>query len=541
MVGVLVTVHELGHFIAAKLLRIKVLRFSIGFGPAIARIKGKDTEYQLGAVPLGGYVRLLGEDPSDPVAEADVARSFSHKPLWRRLVVVFAGPAANMLAPLIIYFAFYAGHTELPAATIGDVFAGGPAAEAGIRPGDRVVEINGAPVRYWEELEKIVDGNTGKMLRFRVRRGDQLLYTYVAPRRHTIRHRNGQRSEQGLIGVTQAPFQPQIGVLDTASPAARAGLRTGDLVVSVSGEPIASFSELTAALQRHAKRASIAYLRSRRAAAGFADLELHEAGIADLVPDVAIDENGRRTMLTGIVSAEFFVSSVEPDSPAAEAGLAAGDLITTLDGRPVTHWVLFDQALQAEPERAWRIGWLRAEGGAVTAHEAELVQRRTRVVDEYGADHDHLLFGAANDFQLGQGEMVPIEGRFLYAAGHAVDRTGTTVVEMVRGFAAIIRGDKPRDVGGPIMVYRMASVSGAKGWDEFLLMIALISVNLGLINLLPIPILDGGHLVIFAMEGVRRRRLSPRVREAVVFAGLLVIVSLTVLALRNDIVRYLMR
>jgi len=91
------------------------------------------------------------------------------------------------------------------------------------------------------------------------------------------------------------------------------------------------------------------------------------------------------------------------------------------------------------------------------------------------------------------------------------------------------------------MVYRMASVSGAKGWDEFLLMIALISVNLALINLLPIPILDGGHLVIFAMEGVRRRRLSPKVREAVVFTGLLVIVSLTVLALRNDIVRYLMR
>jgi regulator of sigma E protease len=116
-----------------------------------------------------------------------------------------------------------------------------------------------------------------------------------------------------------------------------------------------------------------------------------------------------------------------------------------------------------------------------------------------------------------------------------------TIAQMVRGLGSLLRGDSPRDaVGGPIMMYRIASVSGAQGWDAFLLMIALISINLGLLNLLPIPVLDGGHLLIFAVEAVRRRRLSTRVREAVVMVGLALIVALTVLALKNDIVRYLL-
>src|SRR5215470_1068816 len=115
MVGLLVTIHELGHFTAAKALGVRVLRFSLGFGPALVRVRGRDTEYQISVVPLGGYVRLLGEDPSEPVPPEDRYRSFSEKPLWKRLIVVFAGPAANLLFPLVIYFAFFFGHHELPA------------------------------------------------------------------------------------------------------------------------------------------------------------------------------------------------------------------------------------------------------------------------------------------------------------------------------------------------------------------------------------------------------------------------------------------
>jgi regulator of sigma E protease len=549
MVGVLVTVHELGHFLAAKALGIKVLRFSLGFGPAIARVRGRETEYQIGVVPLGGYVRMLGEDPHETVPEADRDRSFSEKPLWRRLIVVFAGPIANLICPLAIYFFFFAGHSELPAAVIGDVFTGGPAAVAGIEPGDRVLEINGTMTRYWEEVEEIVDANPGKLLRFKLRRGNQDLYTYVTPQVHTVRGRNGEKSEQGLIGITQAPFEPEIGVLDASSPAARAGLRTGDLIISVNGHPIDSYTELDAALAAHRPRAPVAYLRARHAGLGFADVKLYQPAFADLVPAppsgppiVSPGANGRlRRPETGVVSAEFFVASVEPGSPADRAGIKVGDLITSHDGAPVTHWMVFDQSLQADADRVWKVGWLRsAPGGGTQAFTADIKQEHRQVTDEYGQSHDQLVFGAVNDFHLGTGEMAPIDGRFLYAAGHAFDRTVSTIGLMARGLASLVRGQLPGDTfGGPIMMYRMASVSGAKGWDAFLMMLALISINLGLINLLPIPILDGGHLLMFAVEAVRRRRLSPRVREAVVMAGLVIIVSLTVLALRNDIVRYL--
>lgn len=549
LVGVLVSVHELGHYVAAKLLDFKVLKLSIGFGPALGRLRGQETEYVIGLIPLGGYVRLLGEDPADEVEDDEVHRSFPEQALWRRLVVVFAGPIANLLCPLLIYFAFFAGHTDLPAAVIGDVFAGGPASAAGLQAGDRVLSIDGQSILYWEELEALVDEHSDDMLRFKIRRGDKTVSTDVTPRQYTIRQRHGAQLLQGLIGVAHAPFQPRIGVLDDQSPAARAGLRTGDLVVSVNGETISRFAELETALRRHSKRALIAFLRPKPALSldekklGLAQLELKEPQLTHLFAETVMSDTGTAKVTTGIVSAEFFVAAVKPGSPAERAGLRPSDLITTLDGVPVTHWLLFDQALQAAPDHAFRVGWLRPHPGAQTeAHEATITQTRERVIDEFGQEYMELVFGATNDFPSGQGPMVPIENRFGYALSHAMYRTGSTLVAMTGGLLSLLSGSLPEGaVGGPIMMYRMASVSGKKGWDAFLLMIALVSVNLGLINLLPIPMLDGGHVLLFAIEAIQRRRLSRRVREVAVMCGLAFIVGITVLALRNDVVHYLLQ
>lgn len=540
MVGLLVTIHELGHFIAAKALGVRVLRFSLGFGPPLARVRARETEYQIGWVPLGGYVRMLGEDPSDPVPEDQIDRSFAARPLWQRLIVVFAGPAANLLVPVGIYFAVFAGDRELPAAVVGDVLPGGPAAAAGLEPGDHVVEINDRRVRTWEELESTVDAHAGQSLRFRVRRvgNEKDVYAYVAPKSHVVRDRAGGASEQGLIGIVQAPFPAEIGVLDPESPAGRAGLRTGDRIVSVDGRPVESYGQLERALRASWKRAPVALLRPERAGVGFAEISWSRPLLADLVAE---KREGR--IVTGIAPAELFVAAVEPGSPAERAGLRAGDLLTALDGQPVTHWLLLEQALLAEPERNFHVAWRRYDpaAGGVVDLEADVRQEHRVTADEYGQQHDQIVFGAANDVHPIPGELVPIESRVGYAFDHALERTSSTTVLMARGLVSLVRGQLPRDtVGGPIMVYRMASVSGHKGVDEFLLMLALISINLGLINLLPIPILDGGHLLMFGIEAVRRRRVSPRVQGGFVMAGLVVIVSLTVLALRNDIVRYLL-
>ena len=543
LVGVLVVIHELGHFAAAKLLDVKVLRFSLGYGRPLVRVKGRETEYQIAVFPIGGYVRLLGIEGETP-NKADAGRSFASRPLWQRLVIVFAGPAANLILPIAIYFVFFAGHTMVPAAQIGDVFDGSVAQRAGLEPGDRVLEIDGQAVRYWEDIEQIVQHSTGKELHLRISRSGKTFERYMTPIDEAVysKERDGKVTHQGRVGIKYAPYIPLVGVIDAQSPAGRAGLRTQDLLIAIDGTPVRNWSDVVARLGKIARRSSIVYFRGTEMP-GVPQVQLLSAGFADLVPDTQLGSAGERQTYTGLEHAEMFVARVDPGSPADAAGLKPGDLITALDDKPVTHWVDLDQRLQAEPTRAFKVTWKRAaQGGKTDTLSAEVTQVWRKQRDEYDHTVTRLVFGAYDDIDRGTGAMVPIEGRVSFAMSRAVDRTGDTVRTVVGGFFHILGGDSPSDaLGGPLMMYRAASVSGSQGWDSFLRMLALISVNLGLINLLPIPMLDGGHLLIFAIEAIRRRRLSPHARERIQQVGLALILVVLLLALRNDVMRFLTR
>ena len=546
LVGVLVVIHELGHFAAAKLLDVKVLRFSLGYGRPLIRVTLRETEYQIAAFPLGGYVRILGiagdEKPTDRAsgtrgAGSDAGRSFASRPLWQRLVIVFAGPAANLVLPVVIYFVFFAGHSALPAAVIGDVLDGGAAARAGLLPGDRVLEIDGRPVRYFEEIEAAVRSSPGTELHLRVSRNGKVFERYVTPLEETIRHRDGVVTVQGWVGITHPPFVPLVGVIDGESPAARAGLHTGDLIISVDGQPVRNWSDVAHHLGRFARRTSIVYFRGTELP-GVPQIQLRGAGFADLVPETQVDAKLNRQTYTGLEHAEMFVAHVDAGSPADSAGLRPGDLVVALDGLPVAHWVDLDQRLQAEPNRTFKLTWRRAAGGKTETMSAELTQVWRKHLDDYDHTVTRLVFGARNDVDRGTGATIPIDGRFGFAMNKAVERTGETISTMVSEYVKILGGNSPGDaLGGPLMMYRVASVSGNQGWDSFLLMLALISINLGLINLLPIPMLDGGHLLVFALEAARRRLLSTRIRERIQLVGLIVILLIIALATRNDIMR----
>ncbi len=541
LVGVLVLIHELGHFVAAKLLDMKVLTFSIGYGRPIVRVKLGETDYQIGAFPLGGYVRILGIESSDDPAKADTGRSFSSRPLWQRLIVVLAGPAAYLLLPVVIYFVFFAGHTTLPAAVIGDVFDGGAAARAGIEPGDRVLEINGRTVRYWEELENTVRSSAGKELRLRLSRNGKTFERYVTPIEETVHDRDGHTQRVGWAGILHAPFVPIVGVVDAQSPAARAGMRTGDLIISVDGQAVHNWRDVQRALGKFVRRTSIVYFRGTEVP-GVPQVELLAPGFADLVPETRVADTLERHSYTGLEHAEMFVARVDAGSPADSAGLRPGDLVVALDGKPVLHWHDLDQRLQAEPDKTFKLTWKRAAGDKTETMVADVTQVRRQRLDDYDHTVSRLVFGAGNDIDRGRGAMVPIEGRVGYAMSKAFQRTGETISTMTSGFFQILGGDTPGEgFGGPLMMWRVASVSGNQGWDSFLLMLALISVNLGLINLLPIPMLDGGHLLVFAIEGARRRKLSAETHKRIQLAGLILVGIITILALRNDVIRFFFR
>ena len=258
-----------------------------------------------------------------------------------------------------------------------------------------------------------------------------------------------------------------------------------------------------------------------------------------LVPDETFAPDGTPHIEHGLYPADLFVSRVVPASPAARAGLEPGDLLTRVDGDPIQHWLMLVRRLRSRPSHAFMISWRRpGHAGEMKALIRQTwIQRR----DEYGHDTDVLVFGAEPSFDRGRGQMIAIDGRIRYAAKRSVDRSVETVGIMASGLASILRGKSPREgLGGPITMFQVAAVSGSHGWGTFFLMLALVSVSVGLINLLPVPVLDGGHILLFAIESVRRRPLSTRARDLVTLCGLAIVGLITILALGNDVVRYLL-
>jgi regulator of sigma E protease len=540
LVGMLVVIHELGHFVAAKLLDVRVMRFSLGYGRPLMRVTIGETEYQLAIFPLGGYVRILGVALEDGEPH-EQRRSFASRVLWQRLVIVFAGPAANLVLAVAIYFAFFAGHTTLPASVIGDVLQDGPAAQAGLLPGDHIVEVNSRPVRYWEDLEDAVHHAANAELHIRAMRNGKSFERYLTPTRVTLRERNGGATTGGWIGITHAPFVPIVGIIDAQSPAGLAGLRTGDLLISVDGAPVKNWTDVSSRLGKNPHRTALVFLRATEVP-GVPRIHALDAGFADLVPTTRIDDKLRRETYTGLERGEMFVAHVDPGSPADSAGLRPGDLLVSLDGVRVSHWMDLDQRLQAEPDRTFRLVWQRATGeGGVETLQAELTQVRRDELDEFGHAAVRLVFGARNDIDRGSGETVALEGRMGYAISKAIERTGETIGATASGFLQIVAGKTPSALGGPLTMYHVASVSGSQGWDRFWLLLALISINLALINLLPVPTLDGGHLLVFAGEAILRRPLSPKARERVQLSGMVIVAIIAVLALHNDVVQYFFR
>lgn len=539
LLGVLILVHELGHFLFAKLFDVKVLRFSLGFGPRLFGLTHGETEYRLSLFPLGGYVRLLGEDPGEPIAPIDRPRALAAKPLWQRYVIVVAGPVFNLLLPLLIYFVHYSGQRTLLPPTIGTVLPNLPAASAGLQPGDRIESVDGRAIRYWEELERIIAASPSKTMRFAIRRGPDAEERDVTPLEVERLGPLGKREKVGWIGVSPRFHLPEVGVLDPASPAAQAGIKTFDFITAVNGVPVGTWSEFERALDRAgASPLRLNYLRGGYSVVPFAHIEIEEPGAAVVIPVPVFDAAGRRHYETGILSAELFVFSVEPGSPADQIGIRRGDQIQTLDGESLLHWDLLRERLAAHPERTFRVGWI-SPGGA--HHEASFRQEVRSELDAYRQEEQHMVFGAMNRLAWKTDPAVPITNRFGYALRHAFVRTGQIIVAMTYGFAEIVRGRVPlTTLGGPIMIGYAAGVAAEQGFDQYLWLMALISVNLGLLNFLPVPILDGGLLVFFTLELCKRRPPSPRAREIATYVGLVVVGTLMLFALRNDVVRYLL-
>jgi len=543
LVGVLIFVHELGHFACAKFFGVRVLKFSLGFGPKIAGFTRGGTEYVIAAFPLGGYIRMLGESPRDTVPEAERGSSFSEQPLLKRIVIVFAGPAMNLVFPIALFFVVFMGDSMMTPAVIGTVFPDRPA-DGVLQPGDRVVRADGEDVSTFYELARIIHAHPEEPVELVVERGEERRTLTVTPVLARSRRPLDLEDEVGRIGIKPHHPLAVIGVMSPSSPAAAARLRTFDRLIAAGGRPIGRWIDLEHSLGRNrGSMVPVTYMRPTRvegALGGLLDLEVYEPHVATLTPEPG---PGNGLTRAGLEPVDLYVSQVTARSPNDDSGVRPSDRLVSIDERPIRLWATFVEDIETQPEAAHELVWRRGDQLVTRSYRL----RAARVVTGEASDQRVLVLDPATGRHLGTlghwspttlDEPIPNPSPIAYAMAQAL-RVSTELVELtVWSVVRLLQGRlSVRSIGGPIQVFEATSDAAREGALNYLSLMAFISINLGLINLLPVPMLDGGHLLFFFFEAVTRRPVSRRARELASLVGLVMIILLMVLAFKNDIER----
>ncbi len=417
--GVVIFVHEAGHYLVAKACGVKVLTFSLGFGSRIWGFRRGDTDYRLSVVPLGGYVAFAGQDPAQP---SDDPGAFVNHPRWQRILILFAGPLMNVVLAILVVAGVYVAGTEIPdqrdvPTEIGWIGDGSPAQQAGLAVGDRIVALDGQAAADWQQVAMTLLTSPERAVTVRYLRGGEERETVLTPRRMP-------KYEFGDHGMWPAA-PPRIAWVERGSPALRAGFRYGDALRAVDGLPIAAIDEFSA------------YVSARAGQTVRVEIERDSKPVTIAV--VPRDVEGRG--LIGVALREFHYKRLGP--AAALAASARYNLDTARD---------------------------------IFGFVGKIFQRR-------------------------------ISARSA--------------------------------LGGPIEIAAISGAAARSGFRELLLFTALISLNLCILNLAPVPVLDGGQIGLLAVECVLRRDLSLGLKERMTQVGLVLIVLLMAFALYSDLVKNL--
>ncbi|MDM1486143.1 RIP metalloprotease RseP [Acinetobacter towneri] len=438
LLGPLIAIHEFGHYFVARKLGVKVLVYSIGFGPTILKWTSKKSgiQYQLSALPLGGYVKMLDER-EESVAEEDLPYAFNRQHPWKRIAIVAAGPLINLIFAILLFWVLFLPAQEQLNTRVGKVLADTPAAAAQMQVGDKITAIDGTSVSTWEKLNfALVDrvGETGNIQVQAERAGE--IKTFNLPIQNFINDQS--QSPLDVLGFT--PYRPQIPAI---------------------------------------------------------------------------------------------VSKLSEDGAAIRQGMKQGDQIVAIDGVKMNDWYDVVQVVQASPEKLLKVDVLRNN----QIQQLEVMPQGKRdnmgnVSGVLGVQSDPGKIVIPDDYKQTI-QYSPSEALLM-----AVDKTGqlssmilNSIVKMVRGLIGL------DNLSGPITIAKVAGQSAEMGWQTFISFMALMSVSLGILNLLPIPMLDGGHLVYYFIELIRGKPVSEQIQLVGLKIGMVLLGSMMLLALFNDIMR----
>jgi regulator of sigma E protease len=526
--GVVVFIHELGHFLLAKWSHVVVERFAIGFGPTLVKKRWKETEYAICAFPLGGYVKMRGEDAGEEGVLAD-PRAFYGTSLRKRIAIAAMGPVANLFLPVLLFSALFMVGLPALVSRVGWVMPGSPAERAGLRAGDTVESIEGRSIWRWSDMEEAIRRKAGSSLALGVDRGGRKLTLSVTPEKEKSPNLFGEEVEMGRIGISPQPLRPAVGVPDPESPAGRAGLRTGDVILAVNGRAVTHWWELE---ESFAKASRPRTLEIERFLGPVEEGKTERRTVSPAAP-------GPSLARAGIHPAELFLRDIAPDSVAEKIGIRPGDQLLAVNGAPLSSWTQFQEIIQKNAGDRLRLDVQRAGKPVSFKFVPEEVEDKNQVTREKERRRQLGVVSAAVP-----GEVAQKKERYLNpfrALVHGTAMTGEMVGLTVAGLYKLLTGklSVKRSLGGPISIFYLAGGSyETGGWVSFFRMMALLSITLGIINLFPIPVLDGGHLLFFLIEAVRGRPVNMRVRELAQQAGLIIIIGLMLLTFYVDIERY---
>jgi regulator of sigma E protease len=535
LLGVLITVHELGHFLVAKACGVKVVRFSIGFGPKLFGFTKGDTEYQVAALPLGGYVKMAGDSPYEELTPEEAERGFLNAAPWKRALIVAAGPFFSLAFPVLVYFFVFVGPHEATSTRVGYVDPAMPAAAAGIRPGDRIVAVDGEKVRTFAELPEAFEGRFDRSVPLTIERDGKQQIINVTPRK-IIDTSPINSVERGQIGI-QPDRKPAVVGVPPGSPAAQAGLQSFDRILALNGTSIPDEGALLEQIEKlpEGTALELTVQRSQRVEAGTV------VGQVPSVTQVKLSRlQGEGFAALGAEPADLYVATLFPGSAAEKAGIRMGDRLVSFNGEPLRSFNVLAGELSKLKEQSFKLTWRSAADGQ--EHTGALTQRTWTTKDRLGQESSRLELGV-RPWRPSQAEVSPADTVTVHvgipeALSQSVAIVPRIVWQMVKVIGRIATGQmSTKTLGGPVMMYQLASESAEQGMDTFLNLMAIISINLGVMNLLPIPILDGFGLLSAIWEGIRRRPISMRVREMANVVGIVLLVALMVMAFYNDVTR----
>lgn len=541
LLGGLIFFHELGHYSVAKFFGIRVEVFSLGFGKKLLKKKIGDTEYCLSLIPLGGYVKLMGDDPYKAVPPEDAHRAFSTQKLYKRFAVVAAGPISNLLLAYVLYtFVFFLGQ-DMEGTRIGTVVYSSPAWDAGMRPKDRISEINGTKVQTWNDMEDYLKTRNGQKVDLKVERGTEQLRVPFTVGQITTKNAFGEDEIVGGIkGIKPNPVSPLIGVSSPESPAYKGGIRTGDVITKINTREIAVYDDINEALATFWKDGEPLTFSVKR------PVEKKKDSFTDHSFTVVLPKKPAQDKLTpfglieatGMYPSELFVNLITPGSPAEKGGLQPGDRISKVADSNIYNFESIVEKVQEIGPTGASIAFVVDRGGQLTTLNFK---------PEETTEEDALTHRMIKRFMIGFGPAISLEPSEVVKVritepgpliAKAFNETNTWAGRMLLSIWKLVRGQiSVKNLGGPVLIAKVAGKSLDLGITYFLSTMALISINLFLLNLFPVPVLDGGHLLFFTIEAIRRKPVSIRTMEIANQVGMVLILLLVALTFFNDISR----